>query len=206
VARYIHQNPVSAGLVRSAETFEWSSCRLYLTEGQRPTWLDTAQLLGRFPRKNRRAAFLTFMKAALDEPVRAFYESQRRGPVLGSSQFVYHLRRHVRKRPSALTEVPEARTYLRPDAETCLRVVEEVYRIGRQALLRSRRGQRNEARAVAMYACRRLAGLQLEEIARLFGVPRYSTVSSVIGRTQGELAKGGAIARRFEQIRRRVQT
>ncbi len=53
VARYIHQNPIAAGLVRTPEAYEWSSCRLYPDEWKRPAWLDAAQLLNRFPRKDR---------------------------------------------------------------------------------------------------------------------------------------------------------
>ncbi|MFQ5883230.1 MAG: transposase [Candidatus Methylomirabilales bacterium] len=205
VARYIHQNPVAAGLVRSPEGYAWSSCRLYVDEGRRPSWLDTAQLLSLFPQKNRRAAFVGFMKSAVDKPVRLFYESERRLPVLGSTQFRDRLRRRVRKRAPDLTEVSAAKAYVRPDAMTCLTVVGQVYGTGRGELLRSRRGQRNEARAVAIYVCRRLAGMKLEEIGKLFGMEGYSAVSSVIGRTEREVDKRGETARRFERIRKRLQ-
>ncbi len=145
------------------------------------------------------------MKSALDAPVRAFYGNQRRGPVLGSEQFIERTRRRMRKRGIALTEVPDAKAYLRLDAEICLKAVGQVYGRRREAILQGRRGQRDEARALAMYKCRRLAGLRLQDIARLFGVGGYSAVSSVIGRTQGELQKGGEMARRFQQIRRCLQ-
>lgn len=204
VARYIHQNPVGAGLARSPEAFEWSSCRLYSSEGKETLWLETGQLLGRFPRHNRRAAFLTFMRWAVEEPVRAFYESGRRGPVLGSRQFIKRLRRRVRKRPLPLREFPEAKAYLRPDPEACLKVVGQVYGVAKESLLRSRRGERNEARAVAMYVCRRLAGMKLEPMARLFGVAGYSAVSSVIARTHHQLERGGALAGRLTQVRQRL--
>jgi hypothetical protein len=206
VARYIHQNPVAAGLVRSPESYEWSSCRLYLAEGKGQTWLDTGQLLSRFPRKDQRTAFLDYMKGGLEESVRAFYADQRRGSVLGTRQFIDRVRKSLRKRPTRLTGVGEARAYVHAEADTCLQIVGQVYRIGQGDLLRSRRGQRNEARAVAMYACRHLAGMKLEAIARLFRVPGYSTVSSVIGRAARELKKGGVMDRRFEQIRRCLQT
>ncbi len=55
-----------------------------------------------------------------------------------------------------------------------------------------------------MYVCRKLAGMKLEQIARLFGAGGYSAVSSVIGRMEGELKRGGEPARRFEQVRRRL--
>ena len=206
VARYIHQNPVAAGLVRSPEAYAWGSCRLYLDKGRQPAWLDAEQLLSRFPKKDRPKAFLGFMRSKVEEPVRSFYESKRWLPVLGSQDFHERLRRRVRKREAGLTEVPEAKAYLRADARTCLEVVGQVYGRTREDLLRSRPGQRNEARAVAMYVCRRLAGMKLEEIAKLFGVGGYSGVSSVIGRMKEQLERGDETARRFQKIRQRLQS
>jgi REP element-mobilizing transposase RayT len=205
VARYIHQNPVAAGLVRSPEVYRWSSCHLYVTEAKPPAWLETRQLLSRFPRQDRRTEFLVFMKGAVEQSVQAFYENQRRGPVLGSGEFLERIRTRLRKRGPALTEVPEAKAYLRPEADACLQAVEQVYHTKRAALLQSRRGRRNEPRALAMYACRRLAGMQLAAIARLFGVPAYSTISSVVSRTAHQLGERGAMARRLHQVRHRLQ-
>ncbi len=205
VARYIHQNPVAAGLVRSPEAYAWSSCRLYLDRRRQPAWLDVEQLLNRYPKRDRPRAFLTFMRSKVEEPVRSFYENKRWLPVLGSKDFHERLRRRVRKREAGLTEVPEAKAYLRPDASTCLEVVGQVHGRTREDLLRSRRGQRNEARAMAMYMCRRLAGMKLEEIAKLFGVGGYSGVSSVIGRMKQQLEREGETARRFQKIRQRLQ-
>lgn len=125
--------------------------------------------------------------------------------MLGSKDFHERLRRRVRKREAGLTEVPEAKAFIRLDAQTCLGVVGRVYGTRRAELLRGRRGQRSEGRAMAMYVCRRLAGMKLEEIAKLFGVGGYSAVSSVIGRTKAELEKRGEVARRFEQIRKQLQ-
>jgi len=205
VARYIHQNPVAAGFVRSPEAYAWSSCRLYLDKGTQPAWLDAEQLLNRFPKKDRRRAFLAFMRSKEEDPVRSFYGSRRWLPVLGSKDFHERLRERVRKREAGFTEVPEAKAYLRPDASTCLEAVRQVYGRRREELLRGRRGQRNEARAMAIYVCRRLAGMKLEDIAKLFGVAGYSAVSSVIGRVREELETRGETARRFDQIQKRIK-
>ena len=205
VARYIHQNPVAAGLVRTPETYEWSSCRWYAEDRKRPPWLDTEQLLSRFPPRGRQGAFLAFMRAALEDRVQSFYASERRGPVLGTQPFIDRLRRRIRQRAGALREVPEAKAYLRPDAATCLRIVRQVYGTDREVLLSSRRGRRNEARSMAMYVCRQLGGMKLQDIASLFGVGGYSTVRSVIWRTKVDLEKGGAMTRRLGQVRKLIQ-
>jgi len=205
VARYIHRNPVTAGLVRVPEAYAWSSCRLYVDKGTLPAWLDAGQLLSRFPKKDWPRQFLAFMRSPEEEAVKSFYESKRWLPVLGSKDFHERLRRRVRKRGTGLTEVPEAKAYLRPDASACLEAVGQVYGRQREELLRRRIGQRNEARAVAMYACRRHAGMKLGDIAKLFHVGGYSTVSSVIGRVKTKLGTRSETARRLDRIRRRLE-
>jgi REP element-mobilizing transposase RayT len=46
VTRYIHRNPVEAGLVRRPEDWGWSSYGAYLDPARTPPWLHTAAALG----------------------------------------------------------------------------------------------------------------------------------------------------------------
>jgi putative transposase len=206
VARYIHHNPVAAGLVTSPERYRWSSCREYLKRGKGPKWLDRQPLLDRFPTSGRREAFLTFMRSKLDEPVRAFYARRHHAPVLGSSRFIDRIRGRVKQAYREHREVPQAKTYTCPNAHRCLGVVTRVYGQAVDDLLRSERGRRNEARAMAMYVCRSLAGLKQGAIARIFGVRGYSAVSSAIRRVQRAIEHGGKIARRYRQVSRLLET
>ncbi len=206
VARYIHHNPVAAGLAPSPEKYPWSSCREYLKRGKGPRWLDRQQLLDRFSKEGRREAFLAFMRSKMDEPIRAFYAKKRWAPVLGSAKFTHGLRERIKQRYREHEEVPEAKQYVRLDARTCLGVVTRVYGQAMDLLLRGRRGQRNEARAMAMYVCRTMAGMKQEAIAKIFGVRGYSAVSSTINRVRGAIQKGGKIARRYKQVLQRLET
>ena len=174
---------------------------MYLEKRGRPVWMDADQLLSRFPPKDRGKAFLEFMRSKIEEPLEVFYRARRRAPVLGSDRFMDKIRRGLKKKPVDFKEVPEGKGYVQADGESCLKAVGRVYGIGREELLKSRRGRRNEARAMGMYVCRRLGGMKHEAIAEVFGVGGYSAVSSAIGRTQAEMIQGGKIARRFEQIR-----
>jgi REP element-mobilizing transposase RayT len=57
VLRYVHRNPLEAGLVRECADYRWSSHRAYLG-GPRPRWLTTRLILGLFagnPHGARRA-------------------------------------------------------------------------------------------------------------------------------------------------------
>ena len=46
LTRYIHLNPVRAGMVRSPEQYRWSSYRAYLGKGIDQVGVDTEQMLG----------------------------------------------------------------------------------------------------------------------------------------------------------------
>ncbi|MBN1425981.1 transposase [Candidatus Fermentibacteria bacterium] len=50
LTRYIHLNPVRAGLAARPWKYVWSSCRAYLGMEQRPLWLTTSSVLTRFGR------------------------------------------------------------------------------------------------------------------------------------------------------------
>lgn len=73
VLRYIHLNPVAAGLVRNVSEYRWSSHRAY-AEGLGESWLTTDFALSMFAqtRARARAAYCRFVDAALacrlDEP------------------------------------------------------------------------------------------------------------------------------------------
>ena len=64
VIRYIHQNPVKAGITSKAESYFWSSCRVYYGEKEYPSGLtSTSLILGLFAENDSRAieAFRGYM-------------------------------------------------------------------------------------------------------------------------------------------------
>ena len=67
VLRYIHRNPVKAGICKSPENFKWSSYSDYLGKGENIT--DTAFALLQFSQnlENQRKQFIEFMKEEGDE-------------------------------------------------------------------------------------------------------------------------------------------
>jgi REP element-mobilizing transposase RayT len=56
VIRYIHQNPVKAGITLKAESYYWSSCRIYYGEKEYPPCLtSTSLILGLFGENDSQA-------------------------------------------------------------------------------------------------------------------------------------------------------
>ncbi len=160
VARYSHRNPVETGLVRSPETYEWSSCRHYLRDQGRPPWLDADQLVSRFSEMDRLKTFMDFMRSKIEEPVEEFYRAKCLQPVLGSNGFIESIRGQLKKRSTDVKEMSEAKRYLSLDHLPCLKTVVRIYNSGEEGIRRGARGRRHEARAMAIYVCQKLAGMK----------------------------------------------
>jgi REP element-mobilizing transposase RayT len=209
VARYIHHNPVEAGLVQFPEQYEWSSCKEYvrILEGQKvPAWLEVGELLGRFPKSKRKEAFIEFMRSKIEEPEKHFYEKEHIKAVLGRPEFIERIKKKIKENKKSDPEVPQGRAYKRIDPEGCFMAIQKVYQITKEELIKSSRGKRNEARSMGMVICRKLGGMKLGEIARIYQVGNYSTVSSVIQRMSKEIEVRGKTNKRYEQIKKILQT
>lgn len=205
VARYIHHNPVESGLVQFPEQYRWSSMSEYVQvlEGKKiPEWLDVGQLLDHFPERGRKKAFIAFMRSKIEDPEKVFYERKHTSPVMGSPEFLEAMRKGIKQNKKKYEEIPQARAYLRIDPERCLKAIEQIYQVDREAMLKAVRGKRNEARNMGMVVCQKTGGMKLEEIARLFGVEKYSAVSSVIRRMTKEIEAGGEAKKRYDQVRK----
>jgi chromosomal replication initiation ATPase DnaA len=58
----------------------------------------------------------------------------------------------------------------------------------------------SEPRNVAIYLARKRCGLRLEEIGREFGIEKYSSVSSIVTRTERQLSQNILLQQRVERI------
>jgi hypothetical protein len=131
------------------------------------------------------------------ELVRLF--SRERWPVfLGSEKFIAGVKgRFFGKKVDS--EVPE-RKALAPDMDRLIEAVARGYRVRREDLFYSRRGYGKEARNVARYLVRRLRGDRLKEIGEMFGIGRYSTVSSVVQRMKVGMARDEGLRKKVHNL------
>jgi len=73
LVRYIHDNPVKAGIVAKAEEFRWSSHQSYI--GRPPSWLHSDEVLKRFSR--RRSAAIRNFQAFFSQVEEDSYSASR---------------------------------------------------------------------------------------------------------------------------------
>jgi len=96
VSRYVHLNPVRAGLVRRPGQWEWSSYPGYRDARRARAWVAHDELLaawrGDQGGRDARGAYVRFVDEGLDDPPRSPFREAFGGWVLGSERFVARLR------------------------------------------------------------------------------------------------------------------
>lgn len=74
------------------------------------------------------------------------------------------------------------------------------YDISRDELYRSRRGQFNESRSVAIFLIRKLRRDRLSEIGRQFQMEKYSSISSIIERMKKQMPADRNLKKRVDNV------
>jgi putative transposase len=205
VSRYIHLNPVRAGLVRRPEQWEWSSYPGYRDSRRAQPWVAHDAMLqawqgdhgGRDPRR----AYVRFVESGLADPPPSPFHEAFGGWILGSERFVARLRSlagAVRSNPP----VPEARQLAGLDPKRIITAVAEFY--GLEGSWLSRRGDPSLARPVVAWLCRRHTEASLRQLADWMGLSRADSVPNLTRRLEQRLKATSELSDDLADILRRA--
>lgn len=191
LVRYIHLNPVRAGMVKDPERYPWSGHRVYLGKEFIP-WLTTSWMLSQFGKsvKQARSKYRTFVLDGLAETRRAeFYGSEEDSRVFGDDSF-------MDKCLSASRE-PLLRLTVKDIAEkVCLS-----YDIDAE-LLKNQTQQRvvSEARAVVGWLARELGCATLTDVGKHVNRD-VGSISSAVRRLSERLQDRAELAERVLSLK-----
>jgi len=158
LSRYIVLNPVRAGMVESAERWEWSSYAATAGLVVAPSWFDKNLILGSFGKQKKVAIerYMEFVSNGVQQP--SPWTMLKNQIYLGSDAFIEQAQTNITDKK--ISEVPKIQKRPVPKA------ISEYAEIAKS---------RNEAIQVAY----RSGGYTLEEIGKHFGL-HYSTVSRIL--------------------------
>jgi len=158
LSRYIVLNPVRAGMVESAERWEWSSYAATAGLVVAPSWFDKRLILGSFGKQQKVAIerYMEFVSNGVQQP--SPWTMLKNQIYLGSDAFIEQAQTNITDKK--ISEVPKIQKRSIP------KTLQEYS---------ERAKGRNEAIQVAY----RSGGYTLEEIGKYFGL-HYSTVSRII--------------------------
>lgn len=204
ILRYIHRNPVRAHICSAVGEYPWSSHPGYVSSAKEWDWLHKEFLLGMFSREKdqARSHYKNFVQGEESSEVTDFFSRKNLPSFFGSQDFIDLVKSNCREL-QCHDEIPQSRD-LAPTIAEIRKTVCQCYEIDERNLERSKRGQVNEPRNVAVYLARKQCGLRLEEIGQEFGIRKYSTVSSIVTRTDNQLAQDKHLRNRLEEIRLKI--
>jgi len=90
LSRYIHLNPIRAGLADKASEYRWSSYPFYIRKEKRPAWLTTEFILGYFGKDESSAQknYRKFVEDALESETKNPLKDVFASTFLGSLEFI----------------------------------------------------------------------------------------------------------------------
>ena len=236
LVRYVHNNPVRAGVVRAARSSTWSSHRAYIGQVEAPSWLRMGYVLRRFGGSKEHAVekFDQFVDAGRREPRRpelsGAADSQEAAVVrrvlgdghrvsdgiLGSDAFVARVRADAERVESALSgrgAERRAGPVGRPSVREVIDVVLELLDIDAVELEERPRSQRcAQAKRLAIWVwVHEYAGQQIE-VARALGLDTgvvsryYGQAISAAGEFDEQASAVTALLSRRRRTRGRAVT
>ncbi len=200
VLRYIHQNPLQAGITNKLKDYEWSSHHGYISRAKKWKWLYKDVLLSMLSthQNKQKSTYLEFVSHGVSEEIERFYSLKNLSSILGTDVF----KELIREKFDQLRfhqEIPGSRE-LAPSPEKIIDLVCDHFKKENEQLATSRRGTENLPRDIAIYLIRYHCRETLAAIGSLFAIPNYSTVSSAIERIKLRKNKDRSLQKHLQEI------
>ena len=196
LSRYIHLNPVRAGLVDAPDDYEWTSYQAYIGAVPSPEWLTQAFILGYFsPRRaTARKQYAAFVNAALGADYDSPLEAAVGGLILGNRAFVEKIRSRYLDNTLEGRDLPELKKLQdRPSASLIDAAVE-----------RLANEEPTLVRNLKIYFHHKYSGRSLKELGRRFGIGE-SAVSQVCRRLNERKAGSAKLDKMMHKIDKNIQ-
>lgn len=179
LGRYIHQNPVRAGIVTRPEDYKWSSYREYINRSNKEGLTDTTDTLYTFSKKQAIAAkkYQEFVNAGIKEKTPL---KDAIGSILGDKIFRENVLRHFKGKPDK-REIPELKKIqTKHKVEDIIKAIAKHYGISEDGLLKRRKATERQ-RKIAIYLCKALSGKKNIEVGRVFGITIQAVTNALRG-------------------------
>ncbi|MCD6585306.1 MAG: transposase [Desulfobacteraceae bacterium] len=198
--RYIHRNPVRAGLVEKIDAYKWSSHKGYLSIAGRWDWLYKNYILSLLSRNRNdwMRHYRRWVSVEEEDEVSQKISGVKWPVCLGPQEFIDRIREKYGS-GKINKEIPSIRELL-PDKK---RIVDEIcryYGVKNVELMKVRRGRRNDARNAAIYLTRKLRLDTFKEIGKQYNIDNDRTVRSVVERMKKRLSSDRDLDRKMGKL------
>ena len=188
LSRYVHLNPVRAGVVERPEKYRWSSYPGYIGKKKQEDWVEDSWVLFHFGRGRKRAErkYREYTEEGLKRKIEAPLKDVFSQVLLGGEEFIHRLKKLFKGRPLGPEIIGRKKLLAYPTIEKVLREVAKAFGV-EEEVIRAKGGRDNQARRVALYFAHRYTELGNEAIGAVFGGIHFSTVSKASARLREEM-------------------
>ncbi len=198
LSRYIHLNPVRAGVAKRPSEYIWSSYRYFIGLKESPVWLKDDSILGYFDKDRGMAQHLywDFVEKGLgkdfEDPLKEVFAST----FLGKGEFIsWAKEKWIAYKNADARNVPVLKRLMsKPSFERIDEIVESV--VGRENRL---------FKKLCLYASHHMVGFPLKETGAYYHM-RGSAVSQSSRRFKQEISKDKNLRRIEKEIRNRIKS
>jgi REP element-mobilizing transposase RayT len=192
LSRYVHRNPLEAGMVTRLKRWRWSSYPAYIGAAHAPDWLNTGYILEAIGPTSY-AAYVT-RQSATDE-MAAYASAGAPVPtVLGDDNFVADV---LAGKPDNVDQPALRRARPKPSLDDIVASVAARFNVAPRELMPARQRRPSaagQARATAMYLAHQLDVATLAEVAAHFGLAHYGSASSCIRSLKHQMESNPTLA------------
>jgi putative transposase len=193
--RYIHENPVKAGLVARAQEYEWSSDRYY-RRGKGPEWLDLDIVLPLFGRGRKVAVsryrrFMGEKEAESYEDLKSYAQA-----IKGDEEFAQRVLKAAGRNPVARMNLSER--------DVASVVGKALGFSGDELGGAGRHRPRSSARTLSAYVARAEGGISIARMARFFGREESTLVRAVL-RLEQDLKTNETLQKKLARLGKAVR-
>lgn len=191
LSRYIHLNPVSAGIVAKPEEYEWSSYRYYIGQAETPAWLRTTFVLAYFGGMSGVENYREFINEFREQESESPLKGAVAATILGSSEFVKRITQAHLSEMQADRNVPAIRKLARPTLDEIVTTVEKLIE------------DKILARKVSIYFCHRYSGARLREVGERFGMSD-AAITQASKRIRVAVERDGNVRKMLGQVAKKL--
>lgn len=206
LSRYIHLNPVRAGIISKPEDYTYSSMAEYLGKRVIPKWLRASFILRQFGNtiKEQQIAYGKFVQsdtAGLKNSLKNIYA----GAILGSENFLNTIRDKFLKKADISEQVPESKKLrYAKDLNDIAGLVMEYYDINKETLAR-KKAKLNNGKKAFVYLVRKYTSSTLKQIRSfLDNHIAEGGISKIYTRMQEELKSQLCLREDLDKLEKRL--